>query len=145
MPSDLPDTPSVAARGRRFVVPVVAGAVALGVVVLGGLAVYTRFVKEDSGIVACKAMRDDRETSMDPDGNGEFTEEEYKALREMFDDSTYKDIREHGQSLVDLVWEMSRIPDGDAAGDLIGRIAESATGLQTACADQGVVVNLMDN
>jgi hypothetical protein len=137
--------PSLWARTGPSITAVVAGVLALGVVVLGGLAVYDRFVKEDSGIAACKVMRDDREASMDPAGNNEFTEEEYKAVREMFNDSRYEDIREHGRSLVDLIWQLSRIPEDEAAGDLIGRIADHATGLATACADRGIPVNLMDN
>jgi uncharacterized protein YcbK (DUF882 family) len=145
MPSHHADTPSVRARRRSSVGAVIAGALAIGLVVLGGFGAYHRFLREDSGIAACKAVRDDRKTSMDSDGNGEFTEEEYKAVREMFSDSRYEDIREHGKSLVDLIWQVNRIRDDEAAGDLIGRIANHATGLQTACADRGVVVNLMDN
>jgi hypothetical protein len=126
-----------------FMIAVVAGT--LAVVVLGALVIYGRFVKEDPGIVACKAMRDDRETWMDADGTNELTEEEYRAVREMLIDSRSADIREHGSSLVDLIWQMRKIPDDEAAGDLVGRIADRAMGLQTACADHGIVVNLMDN
>jgi hypothetical protein len=139
-------TPLAGPGSRRpAIIAVVASFIALGAVVLGGFAVYDRFFKEDSGIAACKAMRDDRDTAMDSDGDGELSEEEYKAVREMFDDSRYEAIREHGKALVDLVSQMSKIPDNQGAGALVDQIADHATGLQMACADQGIVVNLMDN
>jgi hypothetical protein len=137
--------PSAGPGSRRPVVTVIASFIALGVVVLGGFAAYDRFVKEDSGIAACKSMRDDRDTSMDSDGDGELTEEEYQAVREMFDDSKHEDIREHGKALVDLVQQMSKMSDDQPAGALVGQIADHATGLQTACAEQGIPVNLMNN
>jgi hypothetical protein len=82
---------------------------------------------------------------VDADGSGELTEGEYRAARARFNDSKYDDIREHGNGLVDLVWQIQRIPDDQAAGDLIDRVAGHASGLQAACADHGIVVNLMDN
>ena len=128
-------------------VAVLTTVLALGLVVLGGVAVYDRYVKEDSGIAACKAMRADRETAMDADGDGKFTEDEYAVVRDMFDDSRYEDIREHGRALVELVFRMTKVPDSEHAGSFVSldEMADRATALQTACAKHGIVVNLMDN
>lgn len=145
--NDVTDPTSSARKHRKpIIIATIAGVLSFGLVVLAGLAVYDTFFKEDPGIAACKALRDNRDSFVDPEGDDEFTEEQYREIRKMFEDSKYEDIREHGKALVDLGWQLSNLPEGAAASALafLGEFIEHATGLQTACADQGIVINLLD-
>ncbi|MGW0150825.1 hypothetical protein ACWDVU_35185, partial [Streptomyces sp. NPDC003333] len=60
------------------------------------------------------------------------------------EDSRHEKLREHGTALVDIVWQVSNLPEGEEMGALafIGPMGTHVAGLQTACADQGVIVNL---
>jgi hypothetical protein len=116
-----------------------AGLLALFVLVLGGLAVYD-VVREDSGIAGCKSLAD-RSTAAN---QRKLTGAEYHELRDLFAGSDYQGIREHGTELLDLVWQVSQLPDGEEFGalPLLPTLSAHALGLQQACADQGVVIDL---
>ncbi|WP_229403568.1 hypothetical protein [Micromonospora okii] len=45
---------------------------------------------------------------------------------------------------MDVVWQVSQLPKGQEMGALafMGPMGTHMAGLQTACADQGVIVNL---
>ncbi|BCL13282.1 hypothetical protein [Micromonospora sagamiensis] len=127
-------------------VPLVAAGAVLGLLlaVVAGTGIY-QAVKEDSGITACKAMAagGEGENPVD-DGDDELSEAEYKELREQFADSDHEKIREHGTALVDIVWEVSKMEGDEAAGALayIGPMSTHMAGLKTACANEGIQVNL---
>jgi hypothetical protein len=73
-----------------------------------------------------------------------ITEVQYRRTRKQFEDSRKPRIGEHGTALVDLAWQMQEIPQGQELGALafIGPIGEHISGLQTACADEGIILNL---
>ncbi|SCL22463.1 hypothetical protein [Micromonospora inyonensis] len=127
-------------------VPLVAAGAVLGLLlaVVAGTGIY-QAVKEDSGITACKAMAAGGEGEKPVDeGDDELSEAEYKKLREQFADSDHEKIREHGTALIDIVWEVSKMEGDEAAGALayIGPMSTHMAGLKTACANEGIQVNL---
>ncbi|MFI0796049.1 hypothetical protein ACH4OY_25710 [Micromonospora rubida] len=129
---------------------IVAAAAIVGVLALGtiGYVVWDGYIKEDSGVAVCKAIRDGKQmdgSAKDSDnGDDKLTEKEYRAARALFEDSRHDDIREHGTALIDIVWQMSKLPKGQEMSALafIGPMGTHVSGLQTACADQGVIVDL---
>lgn len=153
-PQDAPPPPEAAPQGappkRRMsgaVIALIATGAVVGLVSVAtlGIAIYGA-VTPDSGIVACEAIRDAELTSVNGDdpGSNEMTEDEYRELRDQFEDSVHEDIREHGTKLVDVVWQVEQIPDGQevAALGFLGPLTEHATGLQAACARQGIHFSL---
>jgi hypothetical protein len=126
-------------RGRRW--PYLLLGAALAVLAGAGWTAYDRNVfATDSGVRACEALRDQPSGYQRP-----MTEAEYRALRKTFEDSRYGDIRDHGTRLVDVAWQVSRLPDGDQGTGALryaGPLTEHASGLQSACADRGIIVNL---
>ncbi|MER7417161.1 proline-rich domain-containing protein [Micromonospora peucetia] len=131
--------------GRKALIIAVVGAVALLMLITAAYAVYDGYIKEDSGVAACKAMRDGK----NPDGS-EITDEyskapeaEYRKLREVFADSRHEDIRMHGTAFVDLVWQISQTSNEglDDALDHSAPLESHMLRLAAACADQGVIVN----
>ncbi|MFI1194115.1 hypothetical protein ACH4T9_12770 [Micromonospora sp. NPDC020750] len=131
--------------------PLIAAAAAtVGVLALGtiGYVVWDGYIKEDSGVAVCKAIRDGKKmdgSAKDSDnGDDKLTEKEYRAARALFEDSRHDDIRKHGTALIDVVWQMSKLPKGQEMAGLafIGPMGTHMAGLQTACADQGVIVDL---
>ncbi|WP_203935000.1 hypothetical protein [Virgisporangium ochraceum] len=105
---------------------------------------YYRFVREDPGVAACKAIRDGQVGPQDGTEGKEITETEYRAIRKQFADSRHDDIRDHGTKLVDVIWQIQQLPEGEEMGALafLGPMATHVTGLQSACADQGVEFTL---
>jgi hypothetical protein len=130
---------------RRSLLPWLALAVALLVVAgAGGWFLYDRVIRTDSGVAACEALRDGDKAVDGDDGDKTMTEAEYRELRGVFEDSRYEDIRDHGTKLIDLVWQLSKLGEepGMEALAFMGPLTEHVTGLQSACADQGVIVDL---
>jgi hypothetical protein len=114
-------------------------------------------ILKDSGVQACEAMRAGT-SGIKTDGEKDepMTEAQYKQLREVFADSRHNDIQNHGTKLIDVIWQMtqamgpsSKDPSAAADGEAFGAallymqpLATHMTGLQSACADQGIIVNL---
>lgn len=139
-PGPLPAKPN-----RKPLIVAAAAAVATLMLATAGYAVYDGFIKEDSGVAACKAMRDGRNVDgSTDDSDDKISEAEYREVRELFEDSRHDDIREHGTALMDVVWQVSQLPEGQemAALAYMGPLTTHMSGLQTACADQDVIVNL---
>ncbi|MEO3925271.1 hypothetical protein ABGB07_15580 [Micromonosporaceae bacterium B7E4] len=140
--------PAAHPRPRRS--PILAAGIATLValiVIFGvGYVVYTQFIREDTGIAACKAIRDGGTITGEPksENSDKLTEDEYRELRSLFEDSDKEKIREHGTALVDLAWQISQMPDGQEMGALafIGPMGTHVAGLQTACADEGIIISL---
>lgn len=131
-------------RRPRWLYGLLAGAVvAAGI---GAWVAYDRgVILKDSGIKACEAFADGDKTFADKKTDGKkMTEGEYRQMREVFEDSRFDDIRDHGTKLMDLVWQISKMGDNPGLGALayVGQLTEHMTGLQSACADQGVIVTL---
>ncbi|PWR11310.1 hypothetical protein DKT68_06045 [Micromonospora acroterricola] len=145
-PGQQPPAPPPAGSSRKPLLFAVGAFVAVLALLAGGYAVYDGFIKEDSGVAACKAMRDGKEidgTAKDS-GDDKLTEAEYREAREQFEDSRHDKIREHGTALIDIAWQVSSLPEEQEMGALafMGPLTTHMSGLQTACADQGVIVNL---
>lgn len=136
-------------------------AVLAGAVLLFGGAVWTAYDRgvllKDSGVEACEALRDGNSQIKNDAGEDEqMTEAQYRELREVFADSRHDDIRDHGTKLVDVIWQMTRAigptgdgPSAEADGEAFGAalmymqpLATHMTGLQSACADRGIIVDL---
>ncbi|MFI6820571.1 hypothetical protein ACIBJE_06395 [Micromonospora sp. NPDC050187] len=149
VPTDGAVPPGGSAPGplAAYRVPLVAAGAVLALLLAGvaGTAIY-QAVKEDSGITACKAMASGGEgnKAFDDDGDDELSEAEYQELRKQFADSDHEKIREHGTALVDIVWEVSRMKGDEAAGALayLGPMSTHMAGLKTACANEGIQVQL---
>ncbi|MFY1656026.1 hypothetical protein [Micromonospora sp. WMMD1274] len=111
------------------------------------IGVYEGFIKEDSGVAACKALRDGKKadgSEKGSDDDDKLTETEYRNARKLFEDSRHDKLREHGTALIDITWQVSNLPEGQEMGALafVSAMGTHMAGLQTACADQGVIVNL---
>lgn len=134
------------AKDRKPLIVAATAFVAVLFLAFGGYAVYDGFIKEDSGVAACKAMRDGKQADGSPkeSDDDKMTEAEYREARGVFEDSRHEDIRKHGTALMDLAWQISQLPEGQEMGAIafIGPMGTHVSGLQTACADQGVIVNL---
>ncbi|MET8040377.1 hypothetical protein ABZU25_05860 [Micromonospora sp. NPDC005215] len=144
-PGHLPPPPA-GTSGRKPLLFAAVALVALLMLVAAGFTVYEGFIKEDSGVAACKALAEGKGPDGTAKGSGDIklTEAEYRETREVFEDSRYEDIRKHGTALVDIAWQISQLPEGQemAAIALLVPVETATTGLQTACADQGVIVEL---
>ncbi|WP_433126314.1 hypothetical protein ACQPWW_26680 [Micromonospora sp. CA-240977] len=143
-PGHLP--PPAGMSGRKPLLFAAVAFVALLMLVATGFTVYERFIKEDSGIAACKALAEGKDPDGTTKGSGDIklTEAEYRETRKVFEDSRYEDIRKHGTALVDIAWQISQLPEGQEMGAiaLLVPVETATTGLQAACADQGVTVKL---
>lgn len=129
---------------------------AVAVLVLAG-GLWTAYTKnlifKDSGIKACEALRDGNSAIKNNGSNDKLTESQYRQMRAIFEDSRYDDIRDHGTKLMDVIWQMSQAvgdnsgasDDGSALGAAmmyLQPLSEHMTGLQSACADQGIIFTL---
>ncbi|MEU4472809.1 hypothetical protein [Micromonospora sp. NPDC023888] len=145
-PGHLPPPPPAGTSSRKPLLFAAVAFVVLLMLLATGFTVYEGFIKEDSGVAACKAMAEGRDPDGTSKGTGEdeLTEAEYRKTRKLFEDSRHEDIREHGTALVDLAWQISQLPDGQEMGAIafLGPVETATTGLQTACADQGVILKL---
>ncbi|WP_326556415.1 hypothetical protein [Micromonospora sp. NBC_01796] len=123
-------------RAKPFLVAA-AGLLTLFVLTLGGLAIWDG-VREDSGVAGCRSLAD--RTSGQ---NRELAEDEHRELREQFADSDIRAIREHGTEMMDVLWEVSKLPPGEEMGALryLPQLSVHAEGLRRACAEQGVVIS----
>lgn len=105
---------------------------------------------KDSGIAACEELAADGNkglTGGKSTTDETMTEAQYRELRKVFAESRYDDIKDHGTKLIDVIWQVSQTTKGgdDAAmGALayLGPLTTHMSGLQSACADQGIIVNL---
>ncbi|SCL29173.1 hypothetical protein GA0074692_2677 [Micromonospora pallida] len=127
---------------------IIAGITALAVLFTGtiGYAAWEGFIREDTGVAACKAMRDGKQMDGREKTNGDdkMTEAEYREARAIFEESHYEKLEEHGTAIVDLAWQIQNLGDGNemAAVAFAEPMKTHLSGLQSACADQGVIVNL---
>jgi len=87
----------------------------------------------DSGIEACEAMRDGPIGNQTP-----LTEDRYRKTRALFAGSRDPDIRENGTKLIDIAWQAGQ--DESKALAYMGPLMDAASGLQTACADHGIIL-----
>jgi hypothetical protein len=140
----LADAAAIPAPSRRRLLVMTTAVLAVLVVLGGGAFVYRTFIREDSGVAVCKDIRDGQVNPQPDADNAEMTQAEYRRIRAMFADSRHDDIRDHGTRLIDLVWQIQQLPKDDemAALGFIGPLTTHVAGLQSACAEQGIVFNL---
>ena len=100
-------------------------------------------IVKDSGIEACEAMASGDRSLAGQDPQRELTESEYRRLRQVFAGSRHDDIRDHGTKLLDVVWQMTQLGTEDATVlAYLQPLTTHLTGLQSACADQGIFITL---
>lgn len=107
---------------------------------------YNRVIKKDSGIAACEAMAGDRQIvdGAKVGAGQKLTEAQYRQVRKVFEDSRYDDIKDHGTKLIDVVWQVSQLGDkpGMEVLAFVGPLTTELSGLQSACADQGIIIKM---
>jgi hypothetical protein len=122
------------------------GVLALVVVLFAGVGywVFDTRIRTDSGVAACRALRDEQKINGVAPGAKTFTEANYRAARKVFQDSRYEDIRAAGTKLMDVVWQVYQLgPDaGMGALAYLGQITSAITDIQGACANHGVILKL---
>lgn len=119
-------------RAVRILAWVVAGIAAFS---LGAVAkIAWRTFRPDSGVQACEQLRDN------PVANSgkQFTEQRYRELRQKFAGSRDENLRIQGTKMVDLAWQIAPNPNNAAA--YMGPLIQAASGVQSACADHGIVL-----
>jgi len=140
-----PQPPAAPQAARVRMWPYVAAAVVAVLFAGGGLWMfYDRVIRTDSGIAACEAMASNSQIvdGAKVSGDEQLTEAQYRKLRNVFEDSRYDDIRDHGTKLIDVVWQVSNLgkDPGLEALPYVGQLTEHMSGLQSACADQGIII-----
>jgi hypothetical protein len=144
-PDHLPPPPA-GTSGRKPLLFTAVAFVAVLMLLAAGFTVYDGYIKEDPGVAACKAMAEGKDPNGTTKGSGDitFSEAEYRETRKLFEDSRYEDIRRHGTALVDIAWQISQLPKGQEMGAyaFLASAGAATAGLQTACADQGVIVKM---
>jgi hypothetical protein len=122
--------------------------IAVLALVAGGVAIWVGpdlYRASDSGVQACKAMRDGGKTfAGKAQDQTKMTQADYREMRGVFESSRYDDIRDHGTKLMDLAWQLSQLGEQPGMGALmyVQPLMTHTTGLQSACADQGVFVQM---
>lgn len=132
-------------RGSRPIWIWLVLALAIAVFVGGGWSIYDRMIRKDSGVSACQAMRDNAAQSKTASESPlKISEAQYKEWRDAFADSRYDEIRLHGTRLMDLVWQLSQpgASDGLNALTYMQPLTEHMSGLQSACADHGIILKM---
>ena len=142
-----PPPPLPAPRQAKWPYAVLAAAVLF---LAGGVwTAYDRgVIFKDSGIEACEGFRDGKKTEgapVDAKAGERMTEAQYLELREFFQDSRHDDLRQAGTKLVDVMWQVMQLgtDPGIEALPLVGQMATAATNMQGACANHGIVINIL--
>ncbi len=112
----------------------------------GGWYFYEHVIRADPGIAACQSMTSDQQIAgwQKSGVDRTLTQAQYRTMRKVFEDSHYDDIRDHGTKLIDIIWQVSRLSkdNGTMALSYVVPLMEQLLGLQSACADQGIIINL---
>jgi hypothetical protein len=125
-------------------------ALAAAILVLAG-GVWTAYdrglILKDAGIAACESLRDGKTVEgapIDTKADNKMTEAQYLQLREVFRDSRHDDIEKAGTALIDVMWQVTQLgkDPGLEALPFLGQMMSALTGLQGACANHGIVVNI---
>ncbi|MEV6634299.1 hypothetical protein AB0M54_26485 [Actinoplanes sp. NPDC051470] len=125
---------------KRAVWPWLVLVIAVVFAASGGWFAYRKIAVKDPGIVACEAMAAGDRSYAGQEPDAKLTEPEYRKIRKVFADSRYDDIRDHGTKLIDVVWQAGQAGENNLV--YLQPLATQLTGLQSACADQGIFINL---
>ena len=93
----------------------------------------------DSGVAACRAIAEGEKPV--PSGAA-MTQQDYRALRAVFADSRYPDIRDNGTKIVDIAWQVAAL-DKQGDTEMISALAyansltSAYAGLTGGCAEHG--------
>jgi hypothetical protein len=118
------------------------GAVGIGAGVAMAIA-PNHFIKEDSGVKACKTIVDSMKKTDDIKSDGPMTEAKYHQIRKPFEESSHADIRVAGENIIDTIYQAQTQDDPQNLGGaliLMGTLQGQWGQLQTACSKQGVDV-----
>ncbi len=131
---------------RRPLWPWLAAVAALSLILLtgSGWLLYDRVLREDSGVAACRALASQDRSGAGGATDDELTRDEYISMRQVFADSRFPDLREHGTKLMDIMWQVSQLGADNEVAALayLQPLTEHISGLQSACADHGVILDL---
>lgn len=139
----VPSAPPSPRRPKALLIAVAAGAVVL--LATAGVLVYDRFIAKDPGIALCEALSGGGTVaSMASDKDQGYTEDEYRQIRDKIQESRHGDIRNHGTKFIDVGWQVSQLGKDPGLGALayMGPLMQHMSGLQSACADQGIIVKM---
>jgi hypothetical protein len=136
------NTPAPRKRRTGLIIGLLAFAV-VAVGVIWTVAIPKGRDKIDSGIQACKMVSEGKSPdgkptdgpSSEPGAEDEFTQEQYKDLRDIFADSRHDDIKAAGTKFVDVAYQASGAGDGALA--FLMPMMTSYTELSSACANHG--------
>lgn len=128
---------------QRSVLLLIAAIGATGIATGVAIAVSpSNFVKEDSGVTACKTISKNMVEKKSSDSKP-MTEADYNRIREPFENSKYTDIKVAGTNIVDTVYQADTQPDPNNIGGaiiLMGTLQGQWGQLQVACSKRGVDV-----
>jgi hypothetical protein len=131
---------------QRSILLIIAAIGATGIVTGVAIAVSpNHFVKQDSGITACKMISENmakKESSNDP----LETEADYNRIIKPFEQSSHADIKVAGMNLVNTIYKAdTKTKDLGSAMVLMNTIQNQWSALQVACGKQGVDVPQLPN
>jgi hypothetical protein len=138
-------------RRQSLLWPILALVAAVLFLAGGAATLYHKgIIFKDSGVEACEAMAaGDQTFTGDQQSETPMDDARYRELRAVFEESRHDDIKDHGTKLMDVVWQVSQLTRGGDAGmevlTYMQPLTTHMTGLQSACADQGVIVTLPKN
>ncbi|GIF06581.1 hypothetical protein [Actinoplanes siamensis] len=148
-PGPVPDHQAAApfpAPPRRPLWPWIAAVAALSLLLVAGTGwvLYDRVLREDSGVAACRALAAEERNGANGGADDTLTRDEYVSMRRVFAESRYADLREHGTKLMDVLWQVTQLGSDDEMTALtyLRPLTEHVSGLQSACADHGVIIDL---
>jgi hypothetical protein len=102
-------------------------------------------VGKDSGIAACEAIASKGSKTGPAKTAGTTKAEEYRALRDVFANSRYAEIRDPGVRFVDLLRQVEGMGKNAGLGALafLGPMTESYAALSGGCAEHGYTLPAM--
>jgi hypothetical protein len=149
-PPSYPPPPAPPSHKRiPTVLLVVLAALALVILTVAGVVVRSQnllpagvpVLGMDSGVAVCKAIHEKKKPAPATVGD-ELTQVEYREFRQVFADSRYPAIRDNGVKLIDNVWQIQAIPEGEEMGALayVGALTSAYAGLSGGCAEVGYAI-----
>jgi len=133
---------------RNWTILLVLSVILLAMATVVGLAVQrlnllpasVPLIGKDSGIAACESIA--KGEKMGGRTGEAMTPDQYREIRGVFADSSYRAIRDNGVRMVDLAWQVQGLESTDlvAALTYVAPITEAYTGLAGGCAAVGITI-----
>lgn len=112
----------------------VAAAVGIGCIV--GYEAHQRTTAPDSGVEMCASMASGIRPA-ERVGVRPFTRTEYLRIRDVFQNSVHKDLRQSGVAFADAIWAFDAARERDSPEQYYGPLRDAYQSLKAACARQG--------